>query len=453
MAGFSLKSAGLNRWSICAEKKSVFPHLDKPRTLEIGSHHKIEKAVVPFGHNPSVGNAGQSEVTALCFDPKYIKIYPMFSEAVEAVKEHWELNPGVCFSLNLNLSQHLENFAQLKPQAQIIAATNGNNLFSHLFDIMIRTEGGRRSLYTSFQNPDGDRSCFVVLPDGKADIQNLLIKNGQLEDTSQSSRIIHGIYGQQIIKESRVRSLLENKFYQSFSGNYSHVFRFPHFISPKAGHSFTVEKVEKCGGFLGLQQFVENPWLAEETLQGGRVTLNIPRFGVMRKFVKPGESSPIVTLSQLSTALAKGTTTLEVFEAIAISEEMVLDALSRSGYNKDDYDLDMTKRNVIIQIRRSRYPHTVLGIASDEAVLVATFGGEHYKAGPTIEEVAETMSEMGAENAILLGNGSESAMYSAASEQMVNKVAMSAGKKAIKVKKENSPSFAFSFTSLIYYME
>ncbi|MEA3493277.1 MAG: phosphodiester glycosidase family protein [Candidatus Margulisiibacteriota bacterium] len=415
------------------------------RVLEKSRFHKIEQATVNFGYNPLAGNTGQSRVTILIFDPQAIKLYPLFSEGMDQVKEHWQLNPGACFSHIQNFAQYLQDFRQTHPPAKIIAATNGNNLFSHPYDILLRTEGSTREFYTSRQNPDGARSCFTILQDGRIDIGDLTIKGGNLREAPD---VIHAIYGQQTVRDAKAVDLIESSLYRSFTGNFTHIFRLPRFTLLKPGHSFSVERVEKCGGSLGAQQMADSPELAEAAIKGQEVAFTIPKFATMRRFIKPNETCPIVTQSEIINALESGIAIPGKIETVELDSQMVQKALIRSGYTEHDFSLDMENREVTFkQIRRSRCPLTMLGISATGAGIAATFDGIPFKDGPIMEEAAETMVKLGAKAAVALGNGSEVTMYSESSSKLVNQRAASLGKGG----RGNTPEDAASVTSIIYY--
>jgi hypothetical protein len=365
---------------------------------------------------------------------------------MEQVKEHWLLNPGICFSLIETMSQYLDDFQHLFPEKTIVAATNGNNLFSHPMDIVVRTQDGRQDCFNGHQPNDGNRTCFVLWQDGRVGIETLQIQKGS---KLYPPNLLHAIYGKQTVQHANPVDLAAKGLYRSFYGNYTHLFRLPLFILPEQGYSVSVEAVEKCGAFLGEHQMVLDPSLAESAIKGQPVTFTLPRYLTKRRFIKPGENCPIVSAAQIQAARESGTQILGILETIQLTPEIIYAALLRSGYDKNDFELDMSSRQISIRrILRSRGPLTMLGIAENGSAIAATFDGVPFTAGPTIEEAASIMAAMGVNEALAIGNGSEVAMYSDSHHTLVNTRASSRGKGG----SGNELADAATVTAIVYYV-
>lgn len=424
------------------------PHLTRRLLLEKGPSHRIEQGIVGFEFNPNTLDAGSSRITALIFDPQGLKLHPLIARGSDKVGEHWFLNPGVCVSRIQTIAQYLADFRNIFPQARIIAATNGNNLYSHPMDILIRTENGSRKLLASAEGPDGARTCLVYLSDNTAEIRKLGIRNGELGNDASLFGVVHAIYGQQILNGGQVVDLAASGLYRELLGNCFQMFHLPRFRSPRPGYSFTVERIEKSGSWLGAGQLMVNEELALAALLGRPVTLEIPNFALVRRFSKPGETPSLVTQAEIDEARQNGTAVEGKIEALRLTEDMIKRALFDSGYQEQEYLLEMDKNRLTTKLRRTRYPHTALGISPEGLAIVATLDGIPNKAGCTIEEVAEIMRRLGAVDAILLGNGSEVAMYSARQDRLVNERTTSIAKGG----SGNSPTDAATMTSIVYIL-
>jgi len=417
----------------------------KIRVLEKGEHHKIEQAVIPLPHNPRVGDASSTQVTTFVFDPKYIHLFPLFSQGMDRVKEHWPLNPGACMAFVENMAQYLDNFRRMFPNQAIVAATNGNNLFSNALDILVRTQDGAQETFTSQQPPDGERTCFVVGLDGNIGIKTLLVKDGTISCPADS---MQAIFGQHTVTHAQAVNLANTGIYKLFSGNYTHLFKLPRFISPERGYSLSVEPVEKCGAYIGVDQMVQDPALAAAAIRGERVTFALPRYLTKRRFTKPEEPYSIISREQILAAHENGTPVPGLMETIQLTPELIFAALLQSGYTENDFELDMGARQISIKrIIRSRYPLTMIGHTDNGIALTATFDGTPFVSGPTVEEAASIMAAIGAQEALALGNGSEVAMYGAASHQLVNTRTPSLGKGG----SGNALEDAATVTANVYY--
>jgi len=428
-------------------KPPSLPHLTRRRLLEKGLSHRIEQGIVEYKFNPQTQDAGSSRVTALIFDPRGLKLHPLIAGGSDKVSGHWFLNPGICVSRIQTIAQYLADFRNIFPQTRIIAVTNGNNLFSHPIDILIKTENGSRKLFASAPGPDSPRTCLVYLSDNTAEIRKIGIRNGKLVNDASLFGVVHAIYGQQILNGNQVVDLVGGGLFKELLGNCFQLFHLPRFRSPRPGYSFTVERIEKSGSWLGAGQLMADEELARAALLGQSVSLEIPNFAIVRRFSKPGETLPLVTQVEIDEARQNGTAVEGKIETLRLTEDTIKRALFDSGYQEQDYLLEIGKNRLTIKLRRTRYPHTALGISPDGLMIVATFDGIPNKAGCTIEEVAETIRRLGAANAILLGNGSEVAMYSAKQGKLVNERTTSIAKGGT----GNSPADAATMTSIVYY--
>jgi hypothetical protein len=376
--------------------------------------------------------AGEPQVTALCFDPRRVRIFPLFTEELEREKQHVRLNPGICFRNLKTLPDYEKDFRAQFPQANLIAMTNGNNLFAHPFDILLRTIAGKVQFYTSHENPNGPRTCLAFHPDGTIKLITVEIKDGL---PLYPAGIEHALYGQHIVEGGVPVKILESGLTPSFSGNYTHLFNFPRFFTLETESNphqpLIVEKAVLLGHNLGCHQLAEDSSLAEKALRGESITLKFPNYGLIRPRGEAGKPPPpTVGQDEIDAAREYGSALEGKFTTQKITEAHVKDALSRSGYNNAVIHLREHEITFPTGLKRSHYPHTAMGFSTEGAGIVATFDGKPHVSGPTVEEVAETMSLLGAQEAVLLGNGSE-VLMSTPAQGIINSPASSVFKSGI----------------------
>lgn len=371
------------------------------RTVHAAPAYKIEQAVVK--------NAGGGQVTVLAFDPRRVRIFPLFTEELELEKQHVLINPGICFRNLKTLPDYEKDFRAFFPQANLIALTNGNNLFAHPLDILLRTVADKLHFHTSHENPDGPRTCLAFQPDGTIKLIMVEIKDGL---PLYPAGIEHALYGQHILEGGIPVKILESGLIPAFAGNYTHLFNFPRFFTlrtePNPPQPLIVERAALLGEYLGCRQLVEYPGLAEKALRGEPLTLKFPNYGLIRKRGVPGMPPPLMVFqAEIDAALENGGAAEGKFATQMITMDHVADALSRSGYSDSEIDFPGHQVTFPTGLKRNRYPHTAMGFSTEGIGMVATFDGKSNISGPTVEEVAATMSRLGAQEAILLGNGSE----------------------------------------------